>query len=300
MENPWFSVIIPTYNRAYSVTDAIDSVLKQTFSDFELIVVDDGSTDNTAEVVKAIAEKDQRVRYIYQQNAERSAARNKGIELAKGKYLCFLDSDDLFLKNHLYEFHRILVEQGVPIAMLVCGVVYPNSNGYTKAETYVTETNDPMELVIKTAICSQQTCIHREILETYKYDTTIRIGEDQELWIRIIKEYPMVLADHHTVVIRDLGDRTISETNLDSYLANLALKKRLFKEDSEGRIRPEWRRFVLSGIYFKLAKIHLNRNELGRCYVNIIRSMTISPSHYWKDKLLLVASTIPLLNKFIR
>jgi glycosyltransferase involved in cell wall biosynthesis len=95
----FFSVIIPTYNRANLLSTAIDSVLNQTFNDFELIVVDDGSIDGTKELLKEYQEKDSRVRYIYQENAERSAARNSGIKNAKGTYICFLDSDDYFELN---------------------------------------------------------------------------------------------------------------------------------------------------------------------------------------------------------
>jgi glycosyltransferase involved in cell wall biosynthesis len=84
--------------------EAVDSVLEQTFQDFELLVIDDGSTDNTKELMLDAAQKDQRIRYIYQDNAERSAARNHGIELAKGNYICFLDSDDVYLDNHLSSF----------------------------------------------------------------------------------------------------------------------------------------------------------------------------------------------------
>jgi glycosyltransferase involved in cell wall biosynthesis len=95
---PKVSVIIPTYNRARFVTNAIDSVLAQTYSDYEIIVVDDGSTDNTREVLQPYM-KD--IRYIYQNNAGVSAARNAGIHTARGTWVAFLDSDDEWLPNKL-------------------------------------------------------------------------------------------------------------------------------------------------------------------------------------------------------
>ena len=76
---PFFSIIIPTYNRAHLISMAIDSVIAQTFENWELIIVDDGSTDNTKELVDNYCSIDKRIRYIYQENAERSAARNNGI-----------------------------------------------------------------------------------------------------------------------------------------------------------------------------------------------------------------------------
>lgn len=93
---PLLSVVIPTYNRADYIALTIESVLQQTYDNIELIVIDDGSTDNTAAVVQAFAPK---VRYVWQQNAERGASRNHGLRLASGDYIAFLDSDDLWLPD---------------------------------------------------------------------------------------------------------------------------------------------------------------------------------------------------------
>ena len=96
---PKVSVIIPTYNCAHFLPDAIQSVLDQSFQDFELIVVDDGSTDNTEEVVRSFS--DTRLTYIRQVHQERSAARNTGIQASGGEYVTFLDSDDRYLPGKL-------------------------------------------------------------------------------------------------------------------------------------------------------------------------------------------------------
>ena len=95
---PKVSVIIPTYNRSKYVTKAIDSVLAQTYRDFEIIVVDDGSTDNTKEVLKPYTD---RIKYLYQENTGVSAARNAGIRAAGGQWIAFLDSDDEWLPEKL-------------------------------------------------------------------------------------------------------------------------------------------------------------------------------------------------------
>jgi glycosyltransferase involved in cell wall biosynthesis len=96
---PKVSVIIPTYNRANLIAESIKSVLNQTFTDFEIIVVDDGSADNTKEVVESF--KEPRIRYIYQANKGVSCARNVGIFASKGEYIAFLDSDDIWLPQNL-------------------------------------------------------------------------------------------------------------------------------------------------------------------------------------------------------
>ena len=95
---PTVSVIIPAYNRAKYVTKAIDSVLAQTYTDYEIIVVDDGSTDNTKDVLLPYME---RINYIYQENKGVSAARNTGIRAATGRWIAFLDSDDIWLEEKL-------------------------------------------------------------------------------------------------------------------------------------------------------------------------------------------------------
>ncbi len=98
--SPYFSVIIPTYNRANFIEKTIESVLNQTYQNFEIIVVDDGSTDNTLGVLEQY-KNNNKIHVHHQKNAERGAARNKGISLAKGEYVIFLDSDDLFLEHYL-------------------------------------------------------------------------------------------------------------------------------------------------------------------------------------------------------
>ena len=95
---PKVSIVIPTYNRARYVTEAIDSVLSQTFLDYEVIVVDDGSTDNTKDVLRRYGDK---IRYMYQPNSGVGAARNAGVRSAVGEWLAFLDSDDIWLPEYL-------------------------------------------------------------------------------------------------------------------------------------------------------------------------------------------------------
>ena len=97
---PFFSVIIPTYNRAGFLPTAIESVLAQSYENWELIIVDDGSIDETSEVVEKYL-PDRRIKYYWQENSGRSTARNTGCQSAIGAYLCYLDDDDFFLPHHL-------------------------------------------------------------------------------------------------------------------------------------------------------------------------------------------------------
>ena len=96
---PRVSVIIPTYNRALLLKESIYSVLGQTYDDVEILVVDDGSSDDTAEMVQRF--DDRRMRYLYQENSGRSAARNHGMKVAEGDFFCLLDDDDYYLPHKL-------------------------------------------------------------------------------------------------------------------------------------------------------------------------------------------------------
>lgn len=107
-EQPYFSVIMPVYNRAELVKESIDSVLRQTFQDFELICINDGSTDNTLEVLSELEKIDPRIKVISHENKGRCQARNSGIAHAKGKWIAFLDSDDFYLDNHLETLQTLI------------------------------------------------------------------------------------------------------------------------------------------------------------------------------------------------
>jgi len=101
MTNPLVSVIIPAYNAEKFLAEALESVIRQTYSNWEVIVVDDGSHDRTAKIAQSYAAKDGRIKYVYQENRRMAAARNKGISLAQGQYIALLDSDNMFTPEKL-------------------------------------------------------------------------------------------------------------------------------------------------------------------------------------------------------
>ena len=106
---PFFSVILTTYNRAALLQRALDSLIAQTENDWEAIIIDDGSTDNTDLQVQSYLKNDRRIKYVYQKNSGYSLSKNTGIFLAKGKFITFLDSDDEYLPDHLETRKAILM-----------------------------------------------------------------------------------------------------------------------------------------------------------------------------------------------
>lgn len=194
---PKVSVIIPTYNRARLVTKAIQSVLDQTYQDFEIIVVDDGSTDNTKEVVGSF--KEPRIKYVYQDNSGICIARNNGINVSKGDYVLFLDSDDMLFKN------AIAIEAGsldsVPdVALSYCQlyaidererVIGLHKPKHRRPGVYRGTSEILNFLRFNNYIGTSITMVRRSsIMDVGSFDPTFGTGsEDFELWVRIAKKY---------------------------------------------------------------------------------------------------------------
>ncbi|WP_372757810.1 glycosyltransferase family 2 protein [Mariniflexile sp.] len=145
MDNPLVSIIIPTYNRAHLISETLDSILAQTYINWECIIVDDGSTDHTDEVLKDYLQKDSRFQYHHRPNGRpkgANACRNFGFELSKGEYVNWFDSDDLMFPNLLsFKINKFLENQ--EIDFVVCGfkVIFNNGkefHNYTKqSENYI-------------------------------------------------------------------------------------------------------------------------------------------------------------------
>ena len=120
------SVIIPAYNHAKYLSEAIQSVLNQTYQNFEILIVDDGSTDNTRQVVQNYT--DQRIKYIYQENRGLAASRNAGLRVTQGEYVAFLDADDIFLPHKL-EVQLDWFEAHPSCGMVFSGFYFMNDRG---------------------------------------------------------------------------------------------------------------------------------------------------------------------------
>lgn len=194
-----FSVIIPLYNKAPYVTKAIGSVLAQTFADFELIIVDDGSKDNSVQIAEKVIEGHDNCCLIRQENAGVSVARNNGVALSQGEYLCFLDADDWWAPTFLEEMSNLIAE-------------FPEAGIYGTAYTIVNETKrktrvSPIgvepgfekgyinycQVYAKTLAMPLWTgavCILRPVFdEMGGFPKGIKLGEDFLLWIHIALKY---------------------------------------------------------------------------------------------------------------
>lgn len=276
----YFSVITPTYNRAHFITKAIESVLNQTFSDWELIVVDDGSTDNTKEVVNGYT--DDRIYYLFQSNAERSAARNNGINHSKGKYICFLDSDDIFTINRLEKLYDSIQKHNEPVAMFFTGIKFDNGSqiGYHSIPPK-NEEESIYDFMMRATVATPRVCIHQNILVKHQFNPSFRIGEDTECWIRIAKEFPILyLTEQNTVIQTDHEERSVNLHKHNCALEELQMLRYVFQAPHPGeRVSNGVKKESLSNCYFHFAKHYMFNNKKAKAVFWILKSMHKSPLH---------------------
>ncbi|RKD27580.1 Glycosyl transferase family 2 [Caminicella sporogenes DSM 14501] len=186
------SVIIPTYNYEKFIHNAIDSILNQTFKDYEIIIVDDGSTDNTAEIIKKY--NNEKISYFYKENRGPAAARNLGIKKAKGDYICFLDADDAFMPEKL-EIQVDILDKNKNIGLVYTNFLYVKNNlsstyYHYRCKNFSCHKNALQHLWYENYINTSTVMTVKEYLfkvglfnENYKY------GEDFDLWMRLGKYY---------------------------------------------------------------------------------------------------------------
>lgn len=193
---PFFSVIIPVFNKALFIGETLNSVLAQTFTDFEIIIVNDGSTDESEAIIKGF--NDSRIRYYYQENAGVAVARNFGIDKAQGEFICFLDADDYWYPNFL-ETMQSYIQKLPEASVFACAIEVETKRNRFIPQYSIAKKSD-FEIV-NFFDASQHECvlwtsavaIRKKVFDKVgKFDEKVKISEDTELWIRIGLAYSVV------------------------------------------------------------------------------------------------------------
>lgn len=288
MQIPFFSIIIPSYNRAHIILDAIQSVQQQTFTNWECIIVDDGSTDNTREVLQNIL--DTRIRYIYQDNAERSAARNNGARNAIGEYLIFLDSDDSFLSNHLEILYNRIIGNNKPHAMYF---VHANlvTNSHSIQYPFPKPERDIFSYLLLNPIIPTRVCIHSTIFNTIQYDEDVVIVEDLLLWLKISEKFPVYEIQEYTINYL-LHDENSVSRKYNSFLHRYRGLQKIPKRYPEiyAKIDKSLWKKTLSDTLFGIARYHLYHKCDGKAVQYILYAIiTDIRSEYTKHRFALIA-----------
>jgi glycosyltransferase involved in cell wall biosynthesis len=207
--SPVISVIIPAYNAGRFIADTLDSVLRQTFKDFEIVIVDDGSTDNTVELIKTWMEKDPRIRLIQQKNAGGPAARNTAIANSRGRFIAPLDADDLWFPRKLEKQHAVLSVAGPEIGLVYAWTLYLDEQGKPTGgyADHLEEGDMFLKMICFNYVANGSTPLfRRECIETCgNYRNEFPGIEDQDLFIRIAARYQFRVVPEFLVGYRQVG-----------------------------------------------------------------------------------------------
>lgn len=231
-----FSVVIPCYNGEKHIHISVESVLAQSFEDFEIVVVNDGSKDGTSAAVRALAGKDQkgRVRLVERENGGVSAARNTGIKESRGDYVCFLDSDDQWLPEHLAALSEAIDRHPREVffstlsqTRLVNGQVIRLDKGMPE-DIFIIEDYFDYEISGKPAVSkfTSTICLKRSFFdEQGLFVEGVKISEDEDMWYRAAAYHNFVVIPRITVQRnRDLSEATRRPVNpeTDPFVARKA------------------------------------------------------------------------------
>lgn len=297
---PRVSVIIPTYNAGQTICQAIDSVLRQTYTDYEIVVVDDGSTDDT----KARLERyGNAIRYIYQENKERSAARNNGIRHARGEYIAFLDADDFWTPEKLAKQVTFLNQhQELGVVFSWARAVGPSGNTLrTMGTQFPLEGAEGMDmfpyLVMGTSppaltVIARRACIE----EAGMFDEQVSQIEDWDLWLRIALRWHFGFVSEVLAYYRlsaefkpaKLAAHKVQQTR--PYIIHKVFQIARTIPDRKANLELEEK--ALSRAYWKLALIDYAVGYIDQAQANAAKTYELDPAFFTKELADLIYSIV--------
>jgi glycosyltransferase involved in cell wall biosynthesis len=279
-DNPLISVIIPTYNHSQFLEEAIQSVLAQEYQNLEIIVIDDGSTDGTREILSKYQGK---VICIFQSNKGPSAARNRGIKVARGQYVAFLDSDDVWMPNKLFSQLRG-IEEDKSVGVVGCSAFIIDHSGNILKHWVVkkNQSHDQFlrELTIRNEFYGgtsgaliRRGCFDRVGL----FNENLRFGEDWDMWLRISKRYNIKFENECLVKLR--------KHNLSKDYNNLLLMERDISKIIETNINNGIiaGRKAYSYLYTGLGSYCLEKSEKWKAMLFAVRAIISYPIILFPD-----------------
>jgi glycosyltransferase involved in cell wall biosynthesis len=298
---PLISVVIATFNCAKFLGDALNSVLVQTFKDCEVLIVDDGSTDETKEIVDRYF-KDGRLRYIYIDHKGQAFAKNRGIREARGEFVAFLDADDIWIPTKL--------EKQVPLfSQHQIGLVYGrrsliNEHGYEKPFIHPKfHRGDALESIfIENYVCFSSAMVRKSVLdEVGMFDEQLKMGIDYDLWIRLAARYKFDYVDEVLVKYRIWGGQLSQKTGLRLETAWHIMDKALKDDEIRAKLSKRAIREATAMTYCTTGNWYAESGDVGKAVRNYISSLQTYPLYMNSlkgiAKLLMPQSIITGLNR---
>lgn len=273
MYDPLVSIITPVFNGEKFLAKAIESALDQTYQNFELLIVNDGSTDNSFAIIKPFL-KDSRVIYIEQKNAGVAAARNTAIKHAKGKYIGFLDQDDLWLDNKL-EVQVAALEQDKSVALVHSKQDFIDSHSNKIDYEWVTGASGYCfrENFKKNRIAVLTVLIRKTIIEEIGlFNEQLSGADDYEMWLRVTLKHPIKYIDQSLVFYR-FHDNNVSKDSFRMTITDLKAINTILSEHPEA--------LNIAGKQTVRARLHELHYQLGSWYTWQDRDFYQARKHFW-------------------
>jgi glycosyltransferase involved in cell wall biosynthesis len=292
---PLVSVIIPTFNRANLVKEAIESVLAQTFQDVEIIVIDDGSTDETKEVVSKMPSD--KTHYIYQNNMGPAAARNAGIRIARGQYIAFLDSDDLWLPKKLEKQLQLFEKLPPEVGLVHCSVFLKKGDELVLAKAKA-RGNPLRDFLLNTdnaylstpAILVKKECFNK----TGLFDETRWLSEDVDFCIKIAQHYKVDYVDEPLVTVREIG-KSLTKNFMDFHTSGnmFTILDRVFDDPACPEDLKSLRKEAYAKRLLQLMGGHYVNNRVIKVWEYFLKAFFYHPkSIKLKDVLIFIKSPV--------
>jgi len=237
LSNMLLSIIIPTYNRSPFLSELIDKLGTKISFDYEIIVVDDGSTDNTREMLREKKPHRENLKYIYQSNSERGAARNAGTLASTGEYVTFFDSDDLPKENYFELVRQVLLDQKPAWTAFACDHINIINGIQINKRLF----KDKKRILWReNYLGCQGVFLRRDIALRYPFSEDRKLSglEDWELWLRIAKEQTLLWIPTAIIGLRDHPARSMNTIGPDAFEEKILILYRATRETYLGD--PRW------------------------------------------------------------
>jgi glycosyltransferase involved in cell wall biosynthesis len=278
MQCPTISVIIPIYNAAKYLNTAIKSVLNQTFFDFELLIIDDGSTDNTKEITKGF--DDRRIQYFYQSNQGKSQARNNGINRSKGRFISFLDADDFYYKTKLKCLLDFL-NNNPHVGCVAGGVCRISENGQIifKKKHQDNKIITIKDLLFGNSINVCSTLIRSDYVKKIKgFDICLKRGEDWDFHYRLALSGCSIVLKKDIVCAYRFRQNAIDKTN-DLYCSSMIeVTKKMFENEALPDKLKQIKNHALSSTYLRLSARSYASNNMMLGMTNLKKAISYDPT----------------------
>jgi glycosyltransferase involved in cell wall biosynthesis len=257
MNQVFFSIIVPTYNRANLLPKTLQTLLSQTFQDFEIYIIDDGSTDNTAEVVQPFLSD--KVKYFPKKNEERAVARNTGSRVASGQYVNFFDSDDWAYPNHLQTAYDFIKKNNSP-EIFHLGYDFRTPEEELIRQVNVFEGKNLNEKLIRGNILSCNGVFLRKdiaLSHPFREERALSASEDWELWIRLAARFEILYDNTITSSVVSHENRSVLQINKEKLIKRIhILQDLLFSDEKVKEKFGNWQKIISSDLDLYLA-LHL-------------------------------------------